>query len=44
MKRFINILYKVVGGQYKSSIGEVDIQEEWQGWDAWVSIESTFKR
>jgi hypothetical protein len=39
MKRFIATIYNVVLMKSGRSKAEMDLQEEWQGWDAWVNID-----
>lgn len=43
MKLIINTFYEIIF--YRSRIqNEVGNQEEWQGWDAWVSLEPPVNR
>ncbi|WP_283248030.1 MULTISPECIES: hypothetical protein [Marinomonas] len=44
MKRFIATIYNVVLTKSGRSKAEMDLQEEWQGWDAWVNIDSRSTR
>ncbi|WP_283247038.1 hypothetical protein [Marinomonas sp. CT5] len=38
MKRLIGAFYKIIV-EKKTILDERDVQDEWQGWDAWVNID-----
>ncbi|MCW4628429.1 MULTISPECIES: hypothetical protein [Marinomonas] len=39
MKELVNMLHKLTGFLSLRRSIDTNLQEEWQGWDAWVSID-----
>lgn len=44
MKLIISNFYKAIVDGMRVHNMEMDAQEEWQGWDAWVNLDSPVKR